>query len=365
MLGARDRGGWLGAYNINYLDAAEQSRRRGEWLDAIEGMGPQLGKLLGRPLVDALAAHGLKAGGGAPVIVLPVGALGLLPLGLAQDPATRRYLIEDYTIAFAPSLAALASAKARATAAAGEPSLAAIINPTGDLPFTALEGALVAATPQAVLAALRDRDYWHFSSHGYFDWDEPRASGLWLTGRTPLTVGDLIDARGLGAPRLAVLSACETGLYHIATTPNEFAGLPAAFLQLGAGGVLATLWPVNDLSTALLVARFYDLHRGQGLAPALALRQAQDWLRGAGPQDLRDYVRTAVVDRRLPVVLSESLELAMRAARRSKGMIGSQQERSKSAPQTDASVGRSPADLDSAPPFAHPYYWSGFALTGL
>ena len=379
ILGARDRAGWLGAYSINYLDPAEQARRHGEWLGAIERMGPQLWTLLGRPLANALASRGVKPGTGAPITILPVGPLGLLPLGLAQDPATGRHLMEDFTVAFAPSLTALASAKARAAAAAGEPSLAAIVNPTGDLPFTALEGALVesrfapgrkltvaekAATPQAVLAALRGRDYWHFSSHGYFNWDEPRASGLWLADRTPLTVGDLIDARGLGAPRLAVLSACETGLYDIATTPNEFTGLPAAFLQLGAGGVLATLWPVNDLSTALLVSRFYDLHRGQGLAPAVALGHAQNWLRSSTPQDLREYVRSAVVDRRIPAVLSNSLELAIRAPRWRQD-TSPPQERSKSTTPANASVGRSAVGSDAARRFAHPYYWSGFTLIGL
>lgn len=370
LLGARDQGGWLGAYNINYLPPQEQVDRQIDWFGGIETVAAELGQLLGRPLVQALAAQGLAPGSGAAITILPVGALGLLPLGLAQHPETRRYLMEDYTVTFAPSLEALASAKARAGAASEKPSLAAVINPTQDLPFTALEGALIesrftpdrrlavaenAATREAVLAALKGRDYWHFSSHGYFDWDDPRASGLWLAGQIPLTVGDLLDVRALGAPRLAVLSACETGLYDIATTPNEFTGLPAAFLQLGAGGVLATLWPVSDLSTALLMAKFYDFHRGGGLAPAAALWKAQDWLRHASSKDLKDYLQSAVDGGRLTKQLTGSLDELTRGARPGRS----------NAARNTGSAAQPAGDAPAGAPFAHPYFWSGFTLTGL
>ena len=251
---ARDGGGWLGAYNVNYLSPADQRRFNDEWLPAIDKAARLLGPLLGRPLVNALSSQGVKPGNGAPIVILPTGALGLLPLGLARDVSTPS-LMENYTVALLPSLAALASAKGRGTEL-GQSTLAAVVNPTGDLPFTVVEGALVeshfasgrkfvvregAATTSAVIAALRGRDYWHFASHGTFDWEDGRASALLMNQYTPLTVGGLLDSDGLGRPRLVVLSACETGLYDIATTPNEFIGLPAAFLQLGARGVLATL----------------------------------------------------------------------------------------------------------------------------
>ena len=44
---------------------------------------------------------------------------------------------------------------------------------------------------------------------------------------------------------------------------------------LGAAGVLGTLWPVSDAATALLMAKFYDLHLEAGLDPPTALNQAQ------------------------------------------------------------------------------------------
>ena len=107
-----------------------------------------------------------------------------------------------------------------------------------------------------------------------------------MHGPQRLSVGRLLETDGLGRPRLVVLSACETGLYDIDRNPDEFIGLPGTFTALGAAGVLGTLWPVNDTATALLIAKFYDLHMGGRLAPPTALRQAQLWLRQATNADL-------------------------------------------------------------------------------
>jgi CHAT domain-containing protein len=56
-------------------------------------------------------------------------------------------------------------------------------------------------------------------------------------------------------------------------------------MQLGAAGVVGTLWEVDDLATALFMAKFYDLHLDGGLPPATALKQAQAWLREATRAD--------------------------------------------------------------------------------
>ena len=65
-------------------------------------------------------------------MLLPSDVLRFLPLGLAQNPTSGRRLIEDYEIVYGPSLAALVSAHEQ-TAMPVAPSLAAIINPSGDL----------------------------------------------------------------------------------------------------------------------------------------------------------------------------------------------------------------------------------------
>jgi CHAT domain-containing protein len=368
-------GGWIAAYFVNYLQGPEQTQRWPEWLDAVERLGPALWRLLGARLDATLKERGIKRG--APLLWLPSGWLGVLPLGIAQNPAIKQRLADDYEITIAPSLEALASARRHADNARPA-TLAAIVNPTGDLPGTEKEGEIVAshftpdsrllllgaqATPDAVLTALKTQTHWHFASHGTFSWADVRQSALIMHGPVRLSVGQLQATTGLGRPRLVVLSACETGLVDIISNPDEFIGLPGTFMALGAAGVVGTLWPVNDTATALLMARFYELHIGERLKPASALSRAQAWLREATNADLQAYVETAVVSARIEPQLGEQIvqELSAEGLRRS---------RNSSAIQwiTPARVsGRKPTEaaVEQARPFAHPYFWAGFVHTGL
>ena len=76
-----------------------------------------------------------------------------------------------------------------------------------------------------------------------------------------MTLRDLLDSDlDLSASRLAVLSACQTGIIDFRRIPDEAIGFPAGLLQAGVPGVVSTLWLVDDISTALLLARFYRHH---------------------------------------------------------------------------------------------------------
>lgn len=79
---------------------------------------------------------------------------------------------------------------------------------------------------------------------------------------------------GLNVPsRLAVLSACETAGGRM-TTGEGTIGLTAAFLSAGVPVVVASLWPVDDRATAVIMRSFYrNLARGETVATAL--RHAQ------------------------------------------------------------------------------------------
>jgi CHAT domain-containing protein/Tfp pilus assembly protein PilF len=368
-------GGWLGAFNIQYQSGGDI----GEWTAAIESIGSKLWDIVAGRIDQALEQRGVKPG--ARVIWLPSGALGLLPLGLAHGPQSKIRFGEKYELVTAPSLDALAHAF-RQAAQAQPPSLAAIVNPTGDLPFTEVESALVAAhfakaprivldkltaTPRAVLAGLKDKSYWHFSSHGQFDWENARRAGLLMKDAETLTIGALLDAEGsLGRPRLVVLSACETGLYDAARNADEFVGLPATFMQLGATGVLGTLWQVDDLATSLLMAKFYDLHMRDGLEPPTALRGAQAWLRDANKDELAAYARSSASAAKLDQSQLANLENALATSRRSVDSrfdAISQRLQARAGSATEAQPVA--ADLHNRAPFAHPYYWGGFVFTGL
>jgi len=103
---------------------------------------------------------------------------------------------------------------------------------------------------------------------------------------------DLSEIR-LARCRLAVVSACQSGHYDTALSPDEFLGLPGGFLQAGAACVVASLWKVDDVATAVLMMRFYELLNpgpdSASQAPLAALREARLWMRNLTPQGIGDF----------------------------------------------------------------------------
>jgi CHAT domain-containing protein len=81
----------------------------------------------------------------------------------------------------------------------------------------------------------------------------------------------LLDLR---ATRLAVLSACETGIGD-ATEAQAVLGLQRAFHVAGSESVVASLWKVDDAATARLMSSFYRKAWVDGLPVPVALRAAQ------------------------------------------------------------------------------------------
>jgi CHAT domain-containing protein/tetratricopeptide (TPR) repeat protein len=369
--------GWIGAYFVQYLAPSSQRTRIKEWRKAIEDVGPALWGLFVGRLDRELQRIGLKDGD--QIIWMPTEALGLLPLGLARDTVTEREFGTAFEIVQAPSLDLVVSAS-RYIASPYEPSFAAILNPTGnfpelDLPFAEIEGRFAAsrfakpfvveldqrnATPSEVLRALKDKTYWHFASHGKFDWKDARRSSLSLKDKSQLTIGELLQARGAVArPRLVVLSACETGLYDSRQNPGEFIGLPAAFMRLGSAGVLGTLWQVDDAATAFLMIKFYEFHLDRGLSPPAALKQAQAWLRTATKADLIRVAREAGKAARIDASKLAKLETLLKSRRRSgESLFSGLWNEIQSMPT------RMQRYFQSRP-FSHPYFWGGFVYTGL
>jgi len=93
---------------------------------------------------------------------------------------------------------------------------------------------------------------------------------------------------------LVTLSACETGLTDIRDNTDEYIGLPSGFLYAGATSIISTLWAVNDVSTAILMIRFYELFLSETRPPvAIALRESQLWLRSLTVKALLEWVEAS------------------------------------------------------------------------
>jgi CHAT domain-containing protein len=100
-----------------------------------------------------------------------------------------------------------------------------------------------------------------------------------------LSFRDILVDWDLESTELVTLSACDTGLVTFSRSSDEFEGLAHILLQAGARRVVASLWSVDDQSTALLMRRFYANLRS-GLGHSAALTEAQRWLRDATHRDL-------------------------------------------------------------------------------
>jgi tetratricopeptide (TPR) repeat protein len=342
----RDRlNAYFRAYGPWRAHPQDQSARQA-WFAALDEACRWLWDVAMGRVVEALA-------GARSAVLIPSGLLGFLPFHAAwrEDPAAptgRRYALDDLLLTYAPSAHALAAARQVAARTPAD-RLFAVDNPDGSLLFSEEEVAAAlkhlapdqrrlmggeAANRKAVLKEIPRYSVLHFSTHGRADLEEPLRSGLWMADGA-LSLGDLMDLRLEGA-RLAVLSACETGLPG-AKLPEEAVSLPSGLIQAGVAGVVGSLWAVSDVSTALLMARFYDLWRKEGLEPPEALRQAQIWLRDSTNAEKEAFFRHA-----LPEL--GATRLAERAAW---------------VAFWDAVV-RRPQDRD----FAHPFHWAAFSYMG-
>lgn len=304
---------------------------------------PMLQERFVTPVAEALLALGFDRG-----ILLPAGFLSLLPLPAL---AAERVLLTS-----APSARLLQTAVSRGRERRGAPLAFLGVGtaaPQHPLPFARreIEGAAAAfstdrrqlllgrdASRPATFAGMAGASHLHFACHGLFDPAAPLESALHLADGERLTVRDLLDGSpDLSAAQLAVLSACRSGLVEYRDTPDEALGFPAVLLQAGIPAVIGTLWPVADLSSALLLDRFYKIHLREGQAAGEALRSAQRWLCQATAAELG---------------LADRAEELLAQARTSGKRAAAYQllRRSRSRP-----------DLC---PYSHPYYWAGYFLTG-
>lgn len=123
----------------------------------------------------------------------------------------------------------------------------------------------------------------HVLTHGVLNAQQPEMSGLVLSlideHKQPIPgFVSLADIYHLRAPELVVLSACDTALGE-SLDGEGLVGVTRGFMYAGASGVVASLWKVDDDSTAELMKYFYANLLQKGMGPAAALRDAQIQIR--------------------------------------------------------------------------------------
>ena len=126
-----------------------------------------------------------------------------------------------------------------------------------------------------------------FSCHGSFNLDAPLKSGLELADGT-LTLDEIFRYFDLTECSLVTLSACETGQVQLDNT-DEYVSLTSGFLLAGSPSLYVSLWSVNALSTAILMIKTYENLYHQPGKFALALNQAQIWVRDTDIQGFLDW----------------------------------------------------------------------------
>ena len=120
-------------------------------------------------------------------------------------------------------------------------------------------------------------------SERYVEWREGKTADI----NNCLTLADILLLQFKHC-RLVVLSACETALIDTKNR-SDYIGLPTGFIHAGAMGTLASLWAVNDLSTALIMVKFYELLQPE-VRIGKALPDTQRWFKSAKTPDLVSWV---------------------------------------------------------------------------
>jgi CHAT domain-containing protein/Tfp pilus assembly protein PilF len=220
------------------------------------------------------------------LIIVPHFFWHYLPFHALYDNVSRQYLIDKFSISYAPSATALNYCLLKNRNQ--YKSALVLANPTNDLPFADREAETIKtkfvdngyifkgkSASFDKLPEYSQSDVIHLACHGYFRGDDPLFSHLILSDsegkETPFFIPDIFNLRLNSS--LVTLSACETGLSQF-TAGDELIGISRAFFYAGAPSLLTSLWAVNDKSTALLMDRFYEGLVGMGENKSMALKSA-------------------------------------------------------------------------------------------
>jgi CHAT domain-containing protein len=335
-----------------YLADYYSNSNRQQWQNSLETKLANLAQILHiDEIVNAIPKTCDK------LILIPHRYLHLFPLhALPVTHNTAKYLIDAFPggVSYAPSCQILHQVQKYQRGKFDR--LFAIQNPTDDLTAADLEvetiknifpnseilskknakkGKQCEKSEETLDIAERVANSHHlfFSCHGSFDQENPLQSGLELADGT-LTLEEIFRHFNLSECSLVTLSACETGQVRLDNT-DEYISLTSGFLLAGSPSLYVTLWSVDALSTAILLIKTYENLYHQPGKLALALNQAQIWVRDTDIQGFLDWTNQChLLDKEWREILQYRLE------------------EEKETQDTCAKI------------YQNPYHWAGFCAAG-
>ncbi|KAF8553241.1 hypothetical protein OG21DRAFT_1414673 [Imleria badia] len=263
------------------------------------------------PVLDALAfsVSGVTPEELSRIFWCPTGPFVFLPIHAAGIYGTQHskpgHKVSDFVISsYVPTLSSLMLSLDPGVAPSGDLRLLAIRQPPSDglsqLPGVATElehiKAVIRNSPSArttllessvgtveeVLSLMKGADWVHFACHGIQDDVD---SGLCLADRRRLKLRDII---ALSRPHggLAFLSACQTATGDKRLS-DEAIHIAAGMLFAGYGGIIGTMWSINDKLAPEVARDVYEQLFRNGTRPdyreaARALHEAIRRLRDSG-----------------------------------------------------------------------------------
>lgn|GEM_PF-2647544 len=307
-----------------------------------------IGPALARPIGDLL-----KEIGAIGVTLISCGPLSTVPLASApwSTRSGPRCLLDDFEVRHSPSAALVRTSLARAKRhAEREPKLVGIADPQRNLDSAGPElreiATIIGGRPKLAFGREANLDFLrnaaaeathiHLACHAGGGLYEIESMVVCLSD------GDLpaMEMSGALKSRLVAISACQSALPYIAGPSGEAFATSTAFLAAGSACVIASLWSVDDLATAVLMTKLYEEMFRNELRPPEALRRAQLWLRDLNEKRKNDYLQQH------PLLDAEAQRRVERGVR----------------------VGIDSHSVDgwSRPgrPFSHPYFWAPFIVIG-
>lgn len=285
------------------IPSGETEKAVKEYIDALKGksfQNNQKSSELYKILIEPIFAELDKT---KPICFVPDGILYHLPFASLISGETGKYLIEDFPLFYAPSSTLAIILTEKADENIKEEKLLAIGNPDFNrksfsslqsLPSAEKEAEDIAsfyptnkkligkeALKNKIFDELKKADIFHFAGHYISSVNSPLNSKLLLAHQTAgfnefsdeLRAFEILQLRQSHL-KLAVLSACETGIERYYKGEGSI-GMARTFLAVGTPAVVASHWKVESEPTAQLMFFFHRNRKQKGLKTIQALQRAQ------------------------------------------------------------------------------------------